>query len=496
MKTSVSPSYMKAWERAAFARGVAPLLLMDRAAEALADAAQNMLGGLQGKRLLFFCGPGNNGADGYAAALIARGRGAKAHVLKVGEPRTEEARLFYARCEAGGVPVLDEFPSAGAYDLAVDAMFGTGFRGTVSGRAAESIAWLNASGLPVVSADIPSGMNGETGEGVCVRAKRTVSFGALKNGLLLAGGEKTGALSVPDIGLTAHDMPAIIQPWDRVTAAEEGDLLSLLPPRQKNAHKGVCGRVALFAGSMGMAGAAAVAASACLRGGAGLVTVLCDAELMPVLQAVQPAAMCRAPGDPPPFDVLAMGCGLGQSEGNWRRLAALFSPEKPSVWDADALNMLAERPMRLGGRAVMTPHAGEAARLLNMPVSDVLGDMPRAAVRLNEKYGAQVLLKSAVSVLYDGKTMAFHTVGTPAQAKGGSGDALTGLLAALLAQMRDMPDSGMRAMQAACLWLGMAARRCEQDMGVYSVLPEDVAAALGPTVAEARKRNGFPFQTE
>ncbi|MBQ7455284.1 MAG: NAD(P)H-hydrate dehydratase, partial [Clostridia bacterium] len=233
------------------------------------------------------------------------------------------------------------------------------------------------------------------------------------------------------------------------------------------------------AGSEGMAGAAVTAALACLRAGSGLVTALCPREVIPILQKTVPAAMCRAleDGTEVKHDVLLLGPGLAETEETWALLSRLHGGG-PEVWDAGALNLLSRHPMPLGENAVITPHAGEAARLLGWEVSRVTDDLPAAALALQERYGCCVVLKSHVSVLAgpEGR-VAVNAVPAPALAKGGSGDALAGILASLLGQ--GLPI--FEAMQAACLWHSLAGRLAGERIGVRSALPQDVIECLGDT---------------
>ena len=227
---------------------------------------------------------------------------------------------------------------------------------------------------------------------------------------------------------------------------------------------------------------AASAALACLRSGAGLVTVACEGGLIPTLQALAPNATCvpvaQAAEHPPEYGVFALGCGLGKAEGVWENILALWRPDKPSVWDADALNLLAEHPMALGEQAVITPHPGEAARLLKTSVDKVTRRPLEAAGALREKFGCTVVLKGAVSVIRDKERTALNLAGSPALAKGGSGDALTGVVAALLAQQPGLPP--FESACTACLWHGMAGAEAARRLGVLSPLTVDVIICLGP----------------
>lgn len=472
---AITPEKMRALEQAAFADGLPSLELMETAARAAFEALRTLVPA--GSRVAFLCGPGNNGGDGLAMARLWREAGGQARVVMPQPPATEDAKTNLARLGLSPVPLT----AAAGCDAIVDALFGTGFHGAAGSPFSELIAWANGAGCPVLSVDIPSGMNGLTGaaEGPCIRADRTVTFHRVKTGLLLtAHPELAGQVIPADIGLADGDC---------LPCAEPGDLASLLPPRAPWAHKGDCGRVTVFAGSMGMAGAAVMAAKAALRAGSGLVTALCPREIIPILQTAVPNAMCRAAEERlyPPCDALLLGCGIAENEESWQTLLRLQSGGTPAVWDAGALNLLARHPMQLGSAAVITPHLGEAARLLGVTVGEVQRNLLSAAERLRKKYLCNVVLKSAVTVLCaaDGR-LALHTVGSPALAKGGSGDALAGILASLLGQ--GLPVT--QAMQAACLWHGLAGRLAGERYGIRSALTEEVISCLGEAERACRRR--------
>ena len=450
----LTPRDMRETEQKAFALGVPSLLLMEHAAMAVVDALEEALGGCcKGKKVLFLCGTGNNGGDGLAAARLFVMRGGMAEIWLSGEPKTTDAKANLAWCKALDIRMLnlrempvEEWPLKGEgprehFDGYVDALLGTGIKGAPDEVTTRMILvpWHDFSFPPVIAVDIPSGMNGLTGEvfeDSYVHADVTVTFHAPKPGLYLTGDrEAVGRIIVADIGLWKMD------PWHSdVLLLEDEELhcevltekaLRFLPGRTLNTHKGDCGRILIYAGSMGMAGAAAMCAKAAIAAGAGLTTIACARDVMPVLQTLVPGAMCRdieqVLAEKPAYDVLVMGCGLGQTNDVWQKIKALYNPEKPTVWDADALNLLAKEPFALGEKAVITPHPGEAARLLGCSIGQVLEDRPLAAQKLCETYGCTVVLKSDVTVICrmdNGKPEhILNAAGTPAMAKGGSGDA-------------------------------------------------------------------------
>lgn len=525
MLHTITPAEMRRVERRMFQNsGTTSLVLMERAAAHIADAAAPFLRG--GGRLLAVCGAGNNGGDGLAAARILMGRMPMLQTTVwqlPGAPTAETAeqwtRLLAFQARLHTVALTDEGapPTVpGDTACALDAMFGTGLTRPLAGAAREATLALARAQTPVVAVDVPSGVcalrGTALGGAVAVRATATVTFHRPKPGLLLAEGlEHCGRLTVGDIGIPseADDAPGMA-----VLAAND----ALLPPRRRNTHKGDYGRLVLLSGSFGMAGAAALCAMAALRTGAGLVTVACPEGIVPTVQALCPCATCLPlPPDPEAAwglleaalaraDALAAGCGLGQSpfaKGLLARLIPwLCAHSLPAVLDADALNWLAtlwQNPvtaaamqgdpppaalavpggLRLPDSAVLTPHLGEAARLLGISVAQVAGAQAEAARELHARYGAAVVLKSAASVLVARDGEAINPYGTPAMAKGGSGDALAGVLGALLAGQPTYGLHGVRLLQTACALHGLAGMAAAESCGERGMLATDLCEALG-----------------
>lgn len=513
----LTPADMRKTEEQAFAQGVPSLVLMEHAAEAVTDALEEALGGdCRGKRALFLCGTGNNGGDGLAAARLFSQRGGCPTVWLSGEPKTPDAKTqlkWLVACREAdirniGVLPPEEWPFTegcspkASFDGYVDALLGTGLKGRPDEITARliNVPYHDFSPIhhPVIAVDIPSGINGLTGEafgGAYVHADVTVTFHAPKPGLFLTKDrEAVGRVMTVDIGL-----------WDMMRS---GDCLALAPSqlncrmllpralarlgiRPLAAHKGDCGRVLIYAGSMGMAGAAAMCAKAAVTAGAGLTTIACPREIIPILQASVPNAMCmdiaEAVESPPSYDVLVVGPGLSQHEDIWALIQGLFDPTKPSVWDADALNLLAKHPYSLGKNAVITPHPGEAARLLGWSLERVLAARLAAARALCEKYGCTVALKSDVTVLCEinpqGPQYLLNATGSPALAKGGSGDVLAGILAVCLHE-RALP---LEAAALACLWHGLAGIAGEKAFGQRELTSDELIRCLYPAEKEARK---------
>ncbi|MBR3106037.1 MAG: NAD(P)H-hydrate dehydratase [Clostridia bacterium] len=497
---ALTPEEMRRTEQKAFDLGVPSILLMEHAAIAVVDELEKALGGsCDQKQVLFLCGTGNNGGDGLAAARLFAMRCGKPIVYMTGEPKTPDAKINRTWAEQMGIRVLNlrDIPAESlpysesgfyeAFDGAVDALLGTGLHGEPD---ALTSSIMNAAlsdftrRKPVIAVDIPSGIDGTTGDapGAFIHADVTVTFHAPKVGLFLTNHrDAVGKIVVADIGLWQMLGLPDAEPSRNVYTPRA---LRFLHPRDITAHKGECGRVLIYAGKTGMAGAAAMCAKAAVTAGAGLTTITCEKEIIPVLQTLVPNAMCMEIGEaiknPPVFDVFAVGCGLGQSEEIWQNILKLWNPEKPSVWDADALNLLAKHEMKPGENAVITPHPGEAARLLGWPMDKIMADRPAAARALAEKYGCTAVLKSDVSVIcvIEGEKPKYYlnTVGTPALAKGGSGDALTGILAALLHDLGPMSPFERTAL--ACLWHGMAGIVGEEKYGRRELTTDQLISCL------------------
>lgn len=475
---SVSPEYMRQWEENAFDQGVSAWDLVQNVAKAVCELSVELLGEIEGKNILIVCGPGNNGADGYACARLFRQCKAFPYVVAVEEPKSDLAKRTRDEYISTNLYVLKRIPEYVSFDLVIDSIYGIGFRGNFSEHVKNIVDFINLLPCPTLSVDIPSGTDALTGVSTdSISADATLSLQCHKHGVLLAPDEVSGVLYVRDIGLPSDYQPKHSGALDCIWSLESSDLKGILPVRKSNAHKGDCGRALIIAGSMGLVGAASIAAKACLRGGAGLTTIECDEDIMPILQTLVPEAMCALPGEKKPFDAVLLGCGWGKSEDKYLRIKEVLSACKSTVLDADALNMIAEKPFSLGKYVIITPHLGEAARLLGVSIDTIQQDKLKACLLLHEKYQCSVLLKDAVSVLFDGKEFSFNLVGTAALAKGGTGDLLAGLLCSLLAQTRG--NNVLRAMQAACLWMAMAARKTQRKIYLPSIISSDVVNALG-----------------
>ena len=457
--------------------GLASYELMGRAGAAAWAVLQRRWPRAQ--RIGVACGPGNNGGDGYVLARLARAAGCQVQVLVApdGGPRTEEAkRAWNDWREAGGLTrVFDgQLPDV---DLWVDAIFGIGLSRGMHGVVQAMIERINASHLPVFALDVPSGLDCDRGhaERDCIRAQATLTFVAAKRGLYTgqgcdaAGEVEFEALGLPDAFLASHPGSARL-----FVPADLGDGLA---PRHANAHKGEHGHVLCIGGEMGMGGAVRLCAEAALRAGAGLASVATRSEGVAALVAARPEAMTHAVEDADALapllqraGVLAVGPGLGRGEWGRGLFEAAVGCGKPLILDADGLTLLALHPRRLP-QAILTPHPGEAARLLGGSNQDVQADRFEAASRLSQQFNCVVVLKGAGTlVAAPGETTAVIGAGNPGMATGGMGDVLTGVIAALHAQ-------GLSAFRAAvfgALLHGAAGDAAARIDGERGLLPSDL----------------------
>jgi len=428
------------------------------------------------QRIVVACGPGNNGGDGCVLAKHARESGRDARVLRIGSPATPLALRACEEFAAAGGTFAE---ALGEADLIVDALFGIGLSRAPDAAAAALIEAINAHPAPVLALDVPSGIDARSGAApgaAAIRADRTLQFVARHRGL------RTGAAldHAGELELATLDLP--VSAFDGIETAAfawRADALpAFFPLRPRDSHKGRNGHVLCIGGDHGSGGAAMLATEAALRCGAGLASVVTRAAHVPGLLSRIPEAMAHAIEDVAQLawlleraDVIALGPGLGQQAWARALCGAVLACDKPRVFDADALNLLAQIPQRLAARDVITPHPGEAARLLGIETQDVQRDRFAAAAALCERYGASVVLKGAGSIVATPEGLpAVICAGNPGMAVGGMGDLLTGCIAALLAQgfaARDAAIAGALLHAAA----GDAAARMDGERGL---LPSDL----------------------
>ncbi len=491
-----SGELMRRADAQAIGGGIPSHVLMENAAGHLARAALELMG--ERRSAAVFCGAGNNGGDGVAAAAILKSAGADVRVFLVGDRAKmtpDTARMEQWLLREGGA--LESFDDAGE-DLSgylrragviVDAIFGIGLRRDVAGSAARAVALINAAGTRVLSADIPSGVSADSGAvlGTAVRADKTVTFSMAKPGHFLEPGcVYCGQVEVCDIGIPAE---ILSDAFCGVTAVRAGE--TVLPRRDPLSHKGDHGRLLVVGGCVGYTGAPNLTARAAVRAGAGLVKLGVPRDIWGVCAVKNEEAMpfplpCDDAGrlnlDALPAlrelwagcDVLAMGPGLGRSE-ELAALTAAVVREFPGrlVLDADALWAAAQHPGMLRQAAdapVITPHMGEFRRL----GGDRTGDRLRDALAFSKANGCVTVLKGHHTLAaFPGGESCVIDAGNPGMARGGSGDVLTGILAAMLGQL-----SAPEAVKAAC-WLHAAAGdACAAEKGEYGMTPSDIIEAL------------------
>ncbi|KZX59657.1 bifunctional ADP-dependent (S)-NAD(P)H-hydrate dehydratase/NAD(P)H-hydrate epimerase [Stutzerimonas frequens] len=406
-------------------------------------------------------GRGNNAGDGYLLAALAQRAGWQVRVLAVGDPQAlqGDAALACAEARDCGVSIEPWRAEAPLQGVLVDALLGTGLTGAVREPYASAIAAINASGRPVLAIDLPSGLCANTGQvlGQAVWADLSVTFIGLKLGLFTAAGpDRAGALVFDDL---QADPGIVAQVASEAVRLDHGSL-ARVAPRSPTAHKGSFGQVLVIGGDLGTGGAALLSAEAALRCGAGMVTLATRPEHVGASLVRRPEVMCSGVESTYSLtalleraDVLVVGPGLGQAPWGRSLISAAAQREQPQVWDADALNLLATGAVELPPGCLITPHPGEAARLLQCSVGEVQADRPAAVRALTQRYGCVVLLKGAGTLIAapDGR-LALCDRGHPAMASAGLGDVLAGVLGALLVQQ-------LAPFEAACLgaWLHASA---------------------------------------
>lgn len=421
--------------------GIAGMTLMENAGA----AAWRLLAAAwpQARCITVICGAGNNAGDGYVIARLAAESGRQVRVIALKPPDglDGDAATAAQRFLKAGRTVEAWDGDALEADVIVDALLGTGIDREVSGDFRGVIDAVNDSGRPVLAVDIPSGLGADTGAvmGAAVRAAHTITFVGLKQGLFTGRGPACcGQLHFDDLGVPAAVYAGVSAAARRLSHEL---LQSLLPPRSRSAHKGDFGHVLVVGGDYGFAGAVRLAAEAAARTGAGLVSVATRPEHAFQLPAARPEIMARgvdAAADLKPLleraTVVAVGPGLGQSDWSQALLARLLETGLPLVVDADALNLLAREPAARGNW-ILTPHPGEAGRLLDCSAAAVQADRFAAARALRDRYRGTVVLKgSGTLVLEEAGPCGICDGGNPGLASGGTGDILTGVIAGLLAQ--------------------------------------------------------------
>jgi NAD(P)H-hydrate epimerase len=484
--------------------GIAGLSLMERAGAGTAAIIQQRFGNIANPSALILAGKGNNGGDGLVIARILAGQGWRVEVLLFaataalsGDAKANFERLPQSVTVTAVTASLPAIMAGCAdFTVLVDALFGTGLTNGLSGVIAEAAAVINASGRPVVAVDIPSGVDASTGRvpGEAVSAALTVSFGLAKVGqLLFPGAAYCGELIVNDIGIPDELCAAA----PGITYLDEAHAATLLQPRSRTAHKGDNGHVLIVAGSKGKSGAAAMAANSAMRSGAGLVTLAVPESVHAILELKTTEAMTvplsGCPAGSIGYDaveeictqvsgksVLAIGPGVGRTAETAAVVRRVIADSVlPLIIDADGLNAVAaDLAVVAGSQApfiIMTPHPGEMANLAGIATADVVGDRLETARKFAAVHHVYLVLKGARTVIAapDG-SIAINGSGNPGMASGGSGDVLTGVIAALVAQ-------GYEPFPACCLGVfihGFAADLVAIDKGELGLIATDIQEML------------------
>lgn len=491
MRTLIDPDTMRKCEEKFFSSSdISSRQVMEQAARVIFAAVEEHYP--QAQRIFIACGPGGNGGDGYACARLLSKAGKKCRIFAAEPARSPDAIYHWERALSAGIPfygadMADHFPCP---DVWIDCLYGTGLSRAPTGGAAALIQRMNRDrrhGAKLVAADIPSGLNGSTGKAFdpCVQADLCVALQLAKYGHYLQDGlDLCGEVMVRPVGFSSEAFP---QGLPRLI--EPGDLRDLFVPRRRNIYKGSCGHLLIVAGSVGMAGAAVLCAGAALRSGAGLVSVACPRSIVGIIQTLAPCALCiplperdgalSEEAAAPITAALAgksavvVGCGLSLKAAP-EVLRPILTSGLPVVIDADALNLMARSPQLMAlleRNHVLTPHPGEAARLLGRPSAHPVQDA-RALAQL----GAVAVLKGASRVICDAQQCCISASGACGMARGGSGDVFAGLLGALLAEHSQRSTALSAA--AACEIHGLAGQLAQEIRGPRGMHSQDLIDAL------------------
>ncbi len=518
---------------------IAPAVLMENAGHAVAERAGAWLEGWDGKDVVLFCGKGNNGGDGFVIARHILAAGARTYVYVLGqeEDYSQEARqhlhtlqqladdetclLLPAPQSEADWQVLQKRLLASS--VVIDAMLGTGFHGSLRQPIASIVAEVNAAAaagaVTVIAVDMPTGVNSDTGavsngdddEDGPLFADMTVTFGALKRGLVLYPGRAcAGHVEVDPIGMPG---PLLMQlEEDPAYLLQESDIAEIVVPRSPDSHKGTHGTIAIVTGSSQMAGAALMAAHGAVRSGAGKVFLRVPGATAPYCIGVQPEIMVRGVGTGDHFtaadadeiiaesknwSVLAMGPGMGRDAGTKAfLLKVLEAAACPIVLDADALNLLAGEKALIasrGSRIIMTPHLAEFSRLSGLSMTEIKADPIAAARHFASEWKVNLVLKGAPTLIVSARTgnVYINSTGNAGMACGGMGDVLTGMIAAMTAH-QGMSD----LCSAACAGVylhGAAGDACRKAHGPYGFTPMETADALPGVLASLEEDLALPI---
>ncbi len=493
-------------------RGVEGMTLMERAGAGVARTAIEILEEIDGKRVLVLTGPGNNGGDGWIAARLLAGEGFGVDVAAPIDPEklTGNAKTAFERARNENVK-YKIFPDGkidfSKCDLIIDGLLGTGAKGAPRGAIGEMVLRAMASGLPALAIDNPTGVDADTGEvlGNAIPAVATATFGLPKLGQFRYPGKSyVGRLLVVDIGIPTDVIENLPDPDWRAETTEK--LNSLLPFRPPDGHKGTFGKAAIIAGSLGMSGAATMAAESCLRSGAGLVEMIVPKGLVGTVENIFREAVtrpvqqvdkyrclsARALGDilrlAENADAVALGPGIGTHRETVDLIGRLLPKlGTPTVIDADGLNCIArlrarEIPIEFGNKVVITPHPGELSRLLNIEVEEICNNRFEDMHKWVSELGVDVLVLKGASTTIAGAEgpVYINKTGNNGMATGGSGDVLTGIIASLLAQKLVPID----AARLGVYLHGLAGDLASAELGQRSVIAGDILDSLPEAILD------------
>jgi NAD(P)H-hydrate epimerase len=503
--------------------GISSLVLMENAGRQVVAAMEAMYSDLGDREVAVLCGRGNNGGDGLVVARTLLQRGIDVSVFLIGtvsdvrgDARTNLeilSRLGLTAVEIGDSQAWELHVSEVTdCTLIVDAIFGTGLNAPLSGLIESVVADVNESGIPVVAIDLPSGLSADSVKpiGASIEAAMTVTLAAPKLPLVLPPAEtRAGDIVIADIGIPADILDTVEGP--RVELLTRAGMRELITPRAPDSHKGDYGRILIVAGSKGKTGAAHLAATGALRSGAGLVTIATPATCQAVLAAMGPEYMTEAleeAGGPDGSedagidpdnvdrvlemarDVIALGPGLGRGAATRRFIKGLVDrATMPLVIDADGLNAFSDEPDKLAGRegrdVIITPHPGEMGRLVGMSADEVQASRLEIARNFAVAHHLYVVLKGHRTLIATPDRKIFiNPTGNAGMATGGTGDVLTGMIAAWLAQLLDAEA----ACKLAVYLHGMAGDLAEADEGEVAMTSADVAGHLGDAILELTAR--------
>jgi hydroxyethylthiazole kinase-like uncharacterized protein yjeF len=497
--------------------GIPSIVLMENAGRQAVAAMEAAFEELAGSRVAVLCGRGNNGGDGFVIARTLIQRGVDTLVFLLGSVADVkgDARANLEILGRIGLTVVEvndaqewelHFSEVSECDVIVDAMLGTGFQGRLTGLLETVVADVNGLGVPIVAIDVPTGASADSHElpGEAIEATMTVTLAAPKIPLVFPPADShAGDLVIADIGIPYPLIEELEGPYLELLTRER--MREIVPARAADSHKGDFGRILIIAGSLGRTGAAHLAALGALRSGAGLVTIATPRSCLPIIAAMAPEYMTEPLDETPArtvdfasldrvlelqADVIAVGPGLGQDPGTAAFVHALVERAGvPLVLDADALNAFTEEPDRLMGRdgvdVIITPHPGEMARLLNTSIEAVQRDRLIQAREFAAGHKLHVVLKGHRTIVAgpDGRSF-LNLTGNAGMATGGTGDLLTGMIAAWFGQLLDAEA----ACKLAVYLHGMAGDLAEADEGEAALVATDVAARIGDAILELTAR--------